>query len=111
MASDKNKRSDTGSVTRQTIASRISSDTELNARQATEAVDQIIDEVTTALAAGEDVLITGFGKFVTLQKKSRLGRNPRTKAPLTIDARRVLKFRSSALLTQELTRALLSRLS
>lgn len=97
-------------VTRQTLANRIAADTELSVRQATEVVDQIIEEVTQALADGEDVMITGFGKFVTLEKKSRLGRNPRTKEPLTIAPRRVLKFRSSPLLTQELTKARLSGL-
>lgn len=93
------------------MATRIASDSELTIKQATDIIDVLIDEVTNALAGGEEVLITGFGKFVTMDKKSRPGRNPRTNAPLTIHARKVLKFRSSPLLTEELTKAVLNRRS
>jgi integration host factor subunit alpha len=50
------------------------------------------------LEAGEDIKIAGFGKFKVKQKKDRRGRNPQTGEAITIEARRILSFKPSALL-------------
>lgn len=45
-------------------------------KQATEAVDAVIDAITNALADGQKVQLTGFGSFDVRQRKARVGRNP-----------------------------------
>jgi integration host factor subunit alpha len=50
------------------------------------------------LANGEDLLITGFGKFSVRQKNARRGRNPQTKGSVMLAARKVLVFKTSGVL-------------
>ena len=52
------------------------------------ALEATIKVMTTALAQGNDVELTGFGKFRVLEMKERTGRNPQTGAPLLIKARK-----------------------
>ena len=49
----------------------------------------------STLAAGEDIMISGFGKFCVRDKKERRGRNPQTGEELMLDARRVVVFKCS----------------
>ena len=58
-------------------------------------VESVLETVETSLSTGEDVLISGFGKFIVREKASRRGRNPATGEDLTLDPRRVITFRSS----------------
>lgn len=97
MASDKK------TITRQTLASNIADVAGLDRKTSIEVVAQVISAVTNSLRDGDDVLISGFGKFVRTDKKSRRGRNPITGEALTIAARRVVKLRASALLRENLT--------
>jgi integration host factor subunit alpha len=54
--------------------------------------------VKTSLSDGEDVLISGFGKFIVRKKASRRGRNPKTGQDLTLDPRRVITFKCSGVM-------------
>ncbi|MBW2609488.1 MAG: HU family DNA-binding protein [Deltaproteobacteria bacterium] len=47
------------------------------------------------IESGEDVLISGFGKFCVNEKNERKGRNPQTESALMLDARRVVVFKCS----------------
>jgi len=47
-------------------------------KQSTETVETILELIKSTLAAGEDVLISGFGKFCVKEKRERKGRNPAT---------------------------------
>jgi len=47
-------------------------------KQSSEAVETILELIKSSLAAGEDVLISGFGKFCVKEKRERRGRNPAT---------------------------------
>ena len=69
-------------------------------RQLVERVFQIMKDTFTQ---GEDLLISGFGKFSVRQKKARRGRNPQTKENLTISARKVVVFKASGVLRQRLS--------
>jgi integration host factor subunit alpha len=51
--------------------------------------------VKQALESGEDVLISGFGKFIVRNKAARRGRNPQTGQDLTLDPRTVITFKCS----------------
>jgi len=56
------------------------------------------------LVNGEDVLISGFGKFCVKDKKRRRGRNPATGEDLTLESRRVVTFRCSPVLRDKVNR-------
>jgi integration host factor subunit alpha len=60
-----------------------------------EIVEILIDLIKTKLAAGEDMLISRFGKFCVKKKRERRGRNPATGEDITLSARRVLTFKCS----------------
>jgi integration host factor subunit alpha len=65
-------------------------------------VESIFDIIKDELDKGNDVKISGFGKWTVKAKKKRKGRNPQTGANLTIDARKVVRFRPSPVLTKGL---------
>ncbi len=61
-------------------------------KQASEAVDTVIDSIKGALAKGESVRLVGFGTFSVKKRKARIGRNPRTGEELKIKAKKVPVF-------------------
>ena len=61
-------------------------------------VESLFDIIKDDLNIGDDVMISGFGKWTVKAKKARKGRNPQTGADLTIDARRVVTFKPSNVL-------------
>jgi len=65
-------------------------------------VDRLFKIMKSNLSQGEDLLISGFGKFSVRQKRARRGRNPQTKENLTINARKVVVFRHSGVLRRRL---------
>jgi integration host factor subunit alpha len=54
------------------------------------------------LARGEDLLISGFGKFVVKDKRARRGRNPQTRESLQLRARKVVVFKTSGILRKNI---------
>ncbi len=66
----------------------------LNKKEARELVDLFFQELVAALAAGEQVKLSGFGNFDFRDKSERPGRNPRTGENVPIPARRVVTFRA-----------------
>ncbi len=87
------------SVTRVVLAEKVAAaHPEMTTKDATKIVDSVLDTIKDALSKGSEVMISGFGKFVVLDKKSRMGRNPQTGQPVEIAARKVLKFRPSDVL-------------
>jgi len=61
-------------------------------------VESLFDIIKDNLNIGDDVMISGFGKWTVKAKKARKGRNPQTGADLTIAARRVVTFKPSNVL-------------
>lgn len=66
----------------------------LNKREAKDMVDLFFEEIKHSLDHGEQVKLSGFGKFELRDKKGRPGRNPKTGKEIPITARRVVTFRS-----------------
>lgn len=64
-------------------------------REAAELVDLVFAEIAETLASGEPVKLRGFGAFSVRSKRPRIGRNPKTKTPAPIVARRVLTFKAA----------------
>jgi integration host factor subunit alpha len=58
-------------------------------------VERTLDLVADALEQGEIVKLSGFGVFQVRAKRARMGRNPKTGEPASIDPRRVISFRAS----------------
>lgn len=63
-----------------------------------EIVETVLESIKLMLEAGEDVKISGFGKFQVREKRARKGRNPQTGEEITISARRVISFKPSPVL-------------
>ena len=58
--------------------------------------------VKSTLVSGESVMISGFGKFVVKEKRTRRGRNPATGNDLMLGARRVVTFKCSGMLREKI---------
>lgn len=71
-------------------------------READKIVESVLEIMKGTLASGKDVMISGFGKFAIQRKNARHGRNPQTGESLTITARKILTFKPSSLLKQEI---------
>lgn len=67
----------------------------LNKREAAEMVEAFFEEISSALEAGDDVKLSGFGGFQLRMKPERPGRNPKTGEGAVIAARRVVTFHPS----------------
>lgn len=67
-----------------------------------EIIETLLELVKTKLVAGEDVLISGFGKFCVKEKRQRRGRNPATGEDMMLDARRVVTFKCSGQLRDKI---------
>ena len=63
--------------------------------QSSDYVELLLEIMKRTLASGEDVLISGFGKFQVKSKKERRGRNPATNEDLMLAPRRVVIFKCS----------------
>ena len=70
----------------------------LTKAQATQAVEALLTTMKNCLVDGEELLISGFGKFNVKDKKARRGRNPQTGEELILDPRRVITFKPSGIL-------------
>ena len=70
--------------------------------QASEAVESFLKIAKTCLENGENLLISGFGKFNVKKKRARRGRNPQTGEELILDARKVVTFKPSGLLRNKI---------
>jgi integration host factor subunit alpha len=74
----------------------------ISKKESAELVDSLIELMKNTLSSGENIKITGFGNFVVKHKNQRKGINPRTKDPIILPQRKVLKFKSSQILRDEL---------
>jgi len=63
--------------------------------RSSEIVETLLEIIKNTLASGEDILISGFGKFCVKQKDERKGRNPATDDDLMLSARKVVTFTCS----------------
>jgi DNA-binding protein HU-beta len=85
-------------VTKQEFVDKVAAKSGLTRRDAGKAVEAVLDSITDALKAREDVAFTGFGKFSTSNRAARMGVNPRTKEKVTIPAATVPKFSAGSAL-------------
>jgi integration host factor subunit alpha len=85
-------------LTKEKLISRLQAQVGLSKQESRAVVERVLDLMKETLAGGEDLLISGFGKFSVRQKNARRGRNPQTKENLILRARRVVVFKTSGVL-------------
>jgi len=66
-----------------------------------EVVETLLEIIKSKLVSGEDVLISGFGKFCVNEKRERRGRNPATGEIMRLKSRRVVTFKCSRKLREQ----------
>ena len=76
------------------LVHRVARDTRITKVQAARVIDTMLEHVTRALKKGDRASLVGFGTFNVTRRRARTGRNPQTGAPITIAARRVVRFTS-----------------
>jgi len=69
--------------------------------KASDSVETVLQLIKNSLEKGNDVLLSGFGKFYVKDKSARRGRNPITGDVLMLDARRVVTFKPSGKLREK----------
>jgi integration host factor subunit alpha len=82
-------------LTKKDIIEQVSTELGFLRNQSAEIIQSVIEIVKSSLASGEDVLVSGFGKFCVKDKGQRKGRNPATGEDAILPARRVVTFKCS----------------
>ena len=85
-------------LTKEKLISRLQVQVGLTKQESRAVVERVLGIVKDPLAAGEDLLVSGFGKFSVRRKNARRGRNPQTKENLILRARKVVVFKTSGVL-------------
>ena len=89
-------------LTKAGIVEQVFKQTAYSRKEAINLVEELFLIIKKTLAQGEKVKISGFGNFSIRDKASRLGRNPQTGETLEILSRRVLTFRPSSVLKEDI---------
>ena len=82
-------------LTKQTIIDKISTKNKQTPSQAKDNLETLLEIMKSTLASGEDVMISGFGKFQVNKKAPRKGRNPATSKEMMLKERRTVTFKCS----------------
>ena len=85
-------------LTKANMAQKVADDCGFMRNEAMEVVEKLLDIMKKKLIAGEDLMISGFGKWNVKSKHSRRGRNPQTGEQMTLDARKVVTWSYSPVL-------------
>ena len=93
-------------LTRADLTEALHEEVGLTRQDCTGLVDRTLGLVADAMERGETVKLSGFGVFQVRAKCQRIGRNPKTGEPATIEPRRVIGFRASQVLKARIERAL-----
>lgn len=88
-------------LTKARIVESINEQVGLPKKDASNAVEILLEIIKRTLQNGEDVLISGFGKFCVKEKRARRGRNPATGQDMLLSKRRVVTFKCSSVLRKK----------
>jgi len=91
-----------GSLTKAHIVDAVAERNGYTRKKSIEIVEILFELIKQSLESGEDVLISGFGKFCVKNKKKRKGRNPATGKDLILSPKKVVTFRWSGKLKEKL---------
>ena len=76
------------------LISAVAEQCDMSKQQAGDAVDAVLNTVTSSLAKGDEVRILGFGNFVVADRKATTARNPRTGETINVPASKSPKFKA-----------------
>jgi integration host factor subunit alpha len=89
-------------LTKEKLITHLETQLGIGRQESRQIVERFFKIMKDTLSRGEDLLISGFGKFSVRQKKARRGRNPQTKERITLAARKVLVFKASGVLRKRI---------
>jgi len=89
-------------LTKAQIVESIQNQTGLPKNRSLQTAETLLEIIKRTLASGEDVLVSGFGKFCVKEKKERIGRNPANGEDIMLDARKVVTFKCSGKLRDKI---------
>ena len=90
-----------GTLTRADLADVVHRRLGLSRAESAQLVERVLHHMCHALAEGENVKISGFGSFILRDKGERIGRNPKTGIEVAIAPRRVMTFRASQIMREQ----------
>jgi len=90
-------------LTKANIVDAIHNELGFPKNRSAELIEILLEQIKSTLEKGEDVLISGFGKFCVKKKKERRGRNPATGDDMMLSQRQVVTFRCSHLLREKIS--------
>ena len=82
------------------LISAMASEAQMSKADAKKALDAFVSSVTNAMKAGDKVALVGFGTFSVSERAARTGINPATKQEIAIPAKKVVKFKPGAELSE-----------
>ena len=89
-------------ITKEKLITNLQTQLGIDRQESRQVVERLLQIMKDALSQGEDLLISGFGKFSVHQKRARRGRNPQAKEKITLAARKVLVFKASGVLRKRI---------
>ena len=92
-------------LTKAQIVSSIQKQFGFTRNRSIDLVESLLEVIKTTLEGGEDVMISGFGKFCVNQKRERRGRNPATGEDMMLTPRKVVTFKCSGKLRERINGA------
>jgi len=93
-----------GCLTKADLADAVYETISVDKNKAAQIIEDWIELIKDGLEQDGKVMLSGFGVFEVKSKKARLGRNPQTNERITLDARKVVKFKPSQLLRDQLNK-------
>jgi len=93
-----------GTLTKAHIINAVIEQNDYTRKKSIETVETLLELIKRSLESGDDVLISGFGKFLVKQKAKRKGRNPATGEDMMLAPRKVVTFKCSGILREKLNR-------
>ncbi len=82
-------------LTKSQIVEKIRTSTNSSEKKSSEIVETLLEIIKRTLESGDDILISGFGKFCVKEKSERRGRNPSTGGDMMLAPRKVVTFKCS----------------
>lgn len=86
------------------LVEQVAKSTKLSKSSAKQALEAVIDAIGQALKKNKSVVITGFGTFSVVKRKSRMGVNPATGEKMKIEAKKVVKFKPGKALRESVAK-------
>ena len=91
-------------LTKIQIVESVQNQTGFPKNKSSEIVETLLEIIKSTLASGQDVLVSGFGRFCVKEKKERKGRNPSTGDAMMLAPRKVVTFKCSGKLRDRINR-------